>query len=337
VKAVLSDGTVVTREVNLEKSSGNYYLKGHTDGAVVGDTTSSQTDVETFAGNMVNSIYTYTLTDSTITLDPVTAAPAAATDRAVSTTYTNGIGALTQNTNYYNVGNVATLIDANTVFVAYNADKSTAALYTGSANLPASVTSETGANGQGYAVLKTSTDSANIGTASVVFLTTAAGLSASGSSYAYVVTSDVTVTLASDGSKVYNYTAYKAGDVSGSASLTLTSTSELNTGSNPNGLYSYTDNNEIGSLLASSATTDFSPVATGLYIYGYLQVQGNQLLVLNSAKGSVLYAFNITSDTQATFLNGLTEVDGSHAGFVAVVEKSGGRGSDVSGYYVTNS
>jgi hypothetical protein len=294
---------------------------------------------------MLNRIYTYTLTDSTITLDPI---DPAGSGNGVNKTYTNAVGALTQSTNYYS-GTTNTLMDANTIFISYNANKSTAAVYTGSANLPSSVAAEhttTVANdnlgtatngatyGYGYAVLKTSSSDGQLGTASVVFLTTRSGLSASASNYAYVVTSDVTVTLASDGSTVYNYTAYKAGDVSGSASLTLTSTTKLNTASNPNGLYSYTDNNEIGSLLADNTTV--ATVQNKLYFYGKLKVQGSTLLV-QDASGVTQAAFNITSDTQATFLNGLTEVDGTHYGFVAVVEKSGNIGSDVSGYYVTNS
>jgi hypothetical protein len=304
--------------------------------------------MNTFVSSVLaNKVLNYTLTDSTITLDPIDAATGS---NYVSKTYTTGIGALTQSTNYYATSNtgsdgyVATLVDSSTIFVTYNENKSTAAVYTGSASLPSSVkdqyangtaTNALGATyGYGYAVLKTSTGDATVGTASVVFLTTTTGLTASASNYAYVVASDVTVTLASDGSTVYNYAAYKAGDAAGTPSLTLTSSTKLPNGS-PNGLYSYTDNNEIGSNVASSSTTTLA-ADTDLYVYGYLKVLGNQLLVLDSAKGNILYAFNITSDTQSTFLNGLTELDGSHAGFVAVTEKSGKRGSDVAGYYVTD-
>jgi hypothetical protein len=349
VRAVLSDGTVVTRTISLEKVSaskaassngaltaGDYVLKDtnykvaeYNVSSVAGDTT--LTAFETLLKTGV-TVWNYSsLTDSSIALTSLNTVSAA---NAQSETYKATLSSIAKNTSLYIANSTNVLFDANTVFVVYNQNKTTAAVYTGAGSLPASVDASGTYPYSGYAVLKTSASNGQYGTASVVFLTTTNGLTADSSNYAYVVTSDVTTSLASDGGTVYNYKAYKAGDDATSPSLTLTSTTKLGTSAANNGLYSYTDDNVIGGLQSSASDTNFAD-DTDLYIYGSLTVIGTQLVVHDDTTNTNM-AFTINSDSLTTYLNGLTEIDRNY-GFVAINADGSVRGTTVSGIFVTNS
>jgi uncharacterized protein YbcV (DUF1398 family) len=351
VRAALADGTVVVRNVALEKVAsskvgqtigghtfvaGDYVLKG-TDIFVADNSTAApDATLTAFAASLVGNVYGYSALDANnITLTTLSAASAA---NAVSTSYTATLSTLKQNQNLYVSSGTNVLIDTTTTFVVFNRDKNTAAVYTGSANLPKSIeTPATAGDDTGYAVLKTGTSNAQYGSASVVFVSTSSGLTANSSSYAYVVANDVTTSLASDGSTVYNYSGYKAGDAAGSPSLTLTSSTKLTAG--VNGLYEYSDTNELNSTpVSTSSDTGFgpagSPSATDLYIYGQLTVVGSQLIVTDTTAGDSK-SFAITTDTQTSYFNGLTTIDG-HYGFVAVAADGGNRGSTVAGIFVTS-
>jgi hypothetical protein len=298
--------------VNLE--AGDYVIKGtniivynkNADGGTLAATAGNKavTDLAEAAKDMV---FGYTLSDKTIKFEPLTALPANETNTANDTTYSAALTTVTKDTTKYTVNtDKKVLADKNTKFVVYNADKKTATVYTGAANLPKAT------EDPGVAVLKTGTTS-NLGTASVVFIKTAEGLTADATKdYVYIDVTKYDRTIV-DGENKFVYTGTKA---DGSEFISAPG-DKLET----SGLYTYNEDNELDDELL--AGDQYKNVEKALTVSGdLLGYDGNY--------------YNITDSTKIVYVDeDLSKVDGNK-GFVVLTVKDGDATSNVEAIFVTS-
>ena len=332
-RVLLADGTVSVYNVALEKiktgdsrigtnsiAVNDYVVKGTTirifDAA--SDTLSSQITTKATAG-LKNKTFGYTINDSEIKLEVLTVLPADRTPTSNDTVYATTLtGNVTKDTTKYTANTDKTVLaDKNTKFVVYNQDKKTATVYTGTSSLPSTAT------GTGYAVLKTDTTS-NVGTASVVFVSTASGFTADATKdYVYIDATKWTETLV-DGSTKYIYTGTKADG----STITLAPGDKIGTGVAANsGLFTYDKDNKVNTTALADTTN--TTLTNTFYIYdATLEVTGGLVGV-----GTNYY--NITDSTKIVYIDSnLTEVNGN-GGFVVLAEKDGAATSDVAAIFIT--
>ena len=327
-RVLLADGTVKVVDVAIEKvktasaplAVGDYVVKGTTLKVFTKGSTTDAAGVTALATTAIKGkTFGYSLSSEKITLEVLADLPASGTAAAAETTYAATLSEnVTKDTTKYTANGKTVLADKNTKFVVYNADKKTATVYTGAANLP------TAATGTGYAVLKTnSTANSNLGTASVIFVSTATGYTADATDeYVYIDPTKYTTTLV-DGETKYIYTGTKAdGSEWTSAAGDQITANEAN-----KGLYTYDENNKVNTT-AKAITTDTSIVNT-YYLYdAALTVDGDLL-------GAGTGYYNITENTQVVYVDSdLSEVNGN-GGFVVLASKDGAATSDVAAIFVT--
>ena len=320
-RVLLADGTVAVYNVKLEKDkdTGDYTVKGtnvtvyDADDGVDGANNTSAT-VTTAAGALVNNVYGYGLSDGTITLESLTEYNGST---GADSVYVIGNDttplSIDKGTTSYTANSKTVLVDKNTVFVVYNAEDKVATLYTGAANLPSAIDSETN---NGYAVLKTGSN-ANIGTASVVFVNTTDGLAAdSTKDYVYIDATKWTETLV-NGETKYIYTGTKADGTT----ITLAPGDKIGTGvKTDSGLYTYDADNVVNT----------TKLAAGQYknAENALTVNGDLLGVSGSY-------YNITEKTQVVYVDdSLAEMNGNK-GFVVLAVENGDVTNDVEAVFVT--
>ena len=328
-RVLLADGTVKVVDVAIEKvktasgslAVGDYVVKGTTLMVFDNGTTTNAAGVTTLATTAINNkTFGYSLSSEKITLEVLADLPASGTAAAVETTYAATLtGNVTKDTTKYTANTDKTVLaDKNTKFVVYNADKKTAAVYTGAANLP------TAATGTGYAVLKTnSTANSNLGTASVIFVSTATGYTADATDeYVYIDPTKYTTTLV-DGETKYIYTGTKADG----SEWTSAAGDQITDNAANKGLYTYDENNKVNTT-AKAITTNTTIVNT-YYLYdATLTVDGDLL-------GAGTGYYNITENTKVVYVDSdLSEVNGN-GGFVVLASKDGAATSDVAAIFVT--
>ena len=327
-RVLLADGTVKVVDVAIEKvktasgslAVGDYVVKGTTLKVFTKGSTTDAAGVTALATTAIKGkTFGYSLSSEKITLEVLADLPASGTAAAAETTYAATLSEnVTKDTTKYTANGKTVLADKNTKFVVYNADKKTATVYTGAANLP------TAATGTGYAVLKTnSTANSNLGTASVIFVSTATGYTADATDeYVYIDPTKYTTTLV-DGETKYIYTGTKADG----SEWTSAAGDQITDNAANKGLYTYDENNKVNTT-AKAITTDTTIVNT-YYLYdATLTVDGDLL-------GAGTGYYNITENTQVVYVDSdLSEVNGN-GGFVVLASKDGAATSDVAAIFVT--
>ena len=327
-RVLLADGTVKVVDVAIEKvktasaplAVGDYVVKGTTLKVFTKGSTTDAAGVTALATTAIKGkTFGYSLSSEKITLEVLADLPASGTAAAAETTYAATLSEnVTKDTTKYTANGKTVLADKNTKFVVYNADKKTATVYTGAANLP------TAATGTGYAVLKTnSTANSNLGTASVIFVSTATGYTADATDeYVYIDPTKYTTTLV-DGETKYIYTGTKADG----SEWTSAAGDQITDNAANKGLYTYDENNKVNTT-AKAITTDTTIVNT-YYLYdAALTVDGDLL-------GAGTGYYNITENTQVVYVDSdLSEVNGN-GGFVVLASKDGAATSDVAAIFVT--
>ena len=323
-RVLLADGTVKVVDVAIEKvktassslAVGDYVVKGTTLKVFTKGSTTDAAGVTTLATTAIKGkTFGYSLSSEKITLEVLADLPASGT--AAETTYAATLSEnVTKDTTKYTANGKTVLADKNTKFVVYNADKKTATVYTGAANLP------TAATGTGYAVLKTNS-TANLGTASVIFVSTATGYTADATDeYVYIDPTKYTTTLV-DGETKYIYTGTKADG----SEWTSAAGDQITANEADKGLYTYDENNKVNTT--AKATTANTSIVNTYYLYdASLTVDGDLL-------GADTGYYNITENTQVVYVDSdLSEVNGN-GGFVVLASKDGAATSDVAAIFVT--
>ena len=320
-------GTTSSNQINSSNvtfAAGDYVIEGT---AIclydANDSHNGSATVAAAAGELKTNTYGYTVSDKTIKLEGLTAA---SSSNAVDTVYSASLGnVVKKNVTSYSASSTTVLADQNTKFVVYNAEKKTAVVYTGAANLPSAIDKQNSGNGgTGYAVLKTGS-SKQIGTASVIFVATASGLSAEATNnYVYINKDEFSNTW--NGEKTI--VSYEGIAADGSK-VTVTTDSKLGA----SGLYTY-DENKVLNTTALATTSTITPALTATYIYdATLTVNGNLLGV--TMTGSAETYYNITDNTQIVYVNDtLSEVNGN-GGFVVREVKDGAATNNVAAIFVT--
>jgi hypothetical protein len=328
-RLLLSDGTVVDRSVALTKTNGTWYLTGD-DSVSFGSSFANDAAVAAAAGVLTGNAFTYSLTDTQVTLKRV-----ATMDRGNNTT--NSVVSVAsdsnikKNTNSYaaNGGANTVLVNNSTKFVVYSPTPNTAVVYTGSANLPNALTTS---NLPGVFVAKTNdgnnSENTTIATASVVFIeTSGAALTADVNNvYAYVTPDKVYQSL--DGNTTnYVYTATLADG----STVELTSTTPITTA----GIYTY---NESTKVLTTSAlaTVNGAGVASGTDITNGRIIYDNNVSVVGSLVQVNGSYYSITSDTKTVFIDeNLGEVNNNGGYFVLDTDSSGSPTENVAAIFIT--
>ena len=336
-RIMLADGTLGVYTIDVEKlktgdarigttsandsvtlAAGDYVVKGTNICVYDTGATITAAAVTGLADYMETKAFGYTMSSDTIKLETLTALPGEDTDTSNDTVYAATLSSVTKDTTKYKANNDKTVLaDKNTKFVVYNANKKTVAVYTGSSNLP------TAATGDGYAVMKTgSTD--KLGTASVVFISTASGFSADATKdYVYIDATKFSETLV-DGETKYVYT----GTYADGATVELAPGNKIGTGDvSDSGLFTYDENKKVNTT--ALATISSTSVANTYYLYDATLVVSGDLLGAGDAY------YNITEDTQVVYINSdLSEVNGN-GGFVVLAEKDGAATSNVAAIFIT--
>ena len=327
-RVLLADGTVKVVDVAIEKvktasaplAVGDYVVKGTTLKVFTKGSTTDAAGVTALATTAIKGkTFGYSLSSEKITLEVLADLPASGTAAAAETTYAATLSEnVTKDTTKYTANGKTVLADKNTKFVVYNADKKTATVYTGAANLP------TAATGTGYAVLKTnSTANSNLGTASVIFVSTATGYTADATDeYVYIDPTKYTTTLV-DGETKYIYTGIKADG----SEWTSAAGDQITDNAANKGLYTYDENNKVNTT--AKATTANTSIVNTYYLYdASLTVDGDLL-------GAGTGYYNITENTKVVYVDSdLSEVNGN-GGFVVLASKDGAATSDVAAIFVT--
>ena len=325
-RVLLADGTVKVVDVAIEKvktasgslAVGDYVVKGTTLKVFTKGSTTDAAGVTALATTAIKGkTFGYSLSSEKITLEVLADLPASGTAAAAETTYAATLSEnVTKDTTKYTANGKTVLADKNTKFVVYNADKKTATVYTGAANLP------TAATGTGYAVLKTNS-TANLGTASVIFVSTATGYTADATDeYVYIDPTKYTTTLV-DGETKYIYTGTKADG----SEWTSAAGDQITANEADKGLYTYDENNKVNTT--AKATTANTSIVNTYYLYdASLTVDGDLL-------GAGTGYYNITENTKVVYVDSdLSEVNGN-GGFVVLASKDGAATSDVAAIFVT--
>jgi hypothetical protein len=275
------------------------------------DVTVSDPTFRTNVGTILNGkAFTYTLTDSQITLKSINSWNSAngATPNTVYTAAANV--QIEKNKNSYTFGGNTLLTDNSTKFVVYSGSPNTAVVYTGSANLPTTIS---GSTNLGYFVVKSNdatTATTNVATASVVFINRGAAAEAltstNTSNYAYVDINKYVQTLV-DGTTNYVYTATKADG----STIELTSTTSVGS----NGIYTYSDSNVLNTTPLAYNTGNTNTQDSGRIVYDTnVTVSGS--LVAIEVNGVTGY-YSITNDTQIVYIDdNLGEVNNNGGFFV---------------------
>jgi hypothetical protein len=316
-RVVLSDGTVVDRAVALSKASNGTWSVKNTSVTIGTSTTISagggSSYVDTQAAALEGNAYTYTLTDSQITLKSVTGWAGNTDTNTVYTLKPTTNTQIVKNQNSYSIDGKTVLVDNSTKFVIYSGNPNTAVVYTGSANLPSTIS---GSNNYGYFVVKSEdvdTGTTNRGTASVVFINRGANdaLTATNSSnYAYVSTTKFVQTLV-DGTTNYVYTATKADG----STIELTSTTQIDY----NGIYTYSDSNVLNTTALADTTATNTRTDSDRIIYDTNVSVSGSLVEINvdPTDATVTGFYSITSDTQIVYIDdNLGEVNNNGGFFV---------------------
>ena len=346
-RVLLADGTVAVRNIAVKKLSASDVASGgaYASGGTFGSTSSNQINsanvtfaagdyvidgtaicvydasgrsngsatVTAAAGGLVNNTFGYTVSSETVKLEGLKALPTNTSSTVNDTVYAATITSISKDTTKYTVNTDKTVLaDKNTKFVVYNQDKKTATVYTGSSNLP------TAATGTGYAVLKTGTTD-KLGTASVVFMSTANGFAADATTdYVYIDATKYSETLV-DGETKYIYTGTKADGTT----ITLAPGNKIGTGiASDSGLFTYDKDNKVNTTKLSG----------GQYVNTESALTVNEDNTLLGVSGSY---YNITDSTKIVYIdNNLAEVNGNK-GFVVLTVKDGNPTSDVEAIFVT--
>ena len=336
-RIMLADGTLGVYTIDVEKlktgdarigttsandsvtlAAGDYVVKGTNICVYDAGSTSTATAVTGLADYMETKAFGYTMSSDTIKLETLTDLPANSSATSNDTVYAATLSSVTKDTTKYTANTDKTVLaDKNTKFVVYNANKKTVAVYTGSSNLP------TAATGTGYAVMKTGS-TRNLGTASVVFISTASGFSADATKdYVYIDATKFSETLV-DGETKYVYT----GTYADGTTVELAPGDKIGTGvASDSGLFTYDENKKVNTT--ALATTSSTSVTNTYYLYDATLVVSGDLL----GAGSDYY--NITEDSQVVYINSdLSEVNGN-GGFVVLAEKDGAATSNVAAIFIT--
>jgi hypothetical protein len=338
LKVVLADGSVKTYALKLTKLTSSSTLVGtdklvkytaantteKMDGAA-GDYVIAGTNVCVYGGSVVtkdqvnffaqsNGIVGYTLSDSTISVETLTAADTNMTEgsayyEATADNVAYGKTSVTANS-------VTTLFNSATKYVIYNSTTGTATVYTGTTGLPTTATDIDGCK-----VVMTGSSNAAIGTATIVYATVASGFTASTTSYAYIDKDACTESLSS-GTTTYSYT----GNLADGTTVTLTTTSKLTT----NGLYEYASDKTIGTQVCADSNTSLNAT---YYVYdATLAVTGSLLGV--TVGGTETY-YNITSATKVVYIDSTKSAVNGNKGYVVLKATSTGAAStDVAAIYI---
>ena len=310
VRAVLSDGTVGVYKVALTKDSAGAYTITKLGTSVP---TTDAAAVKGVADALVDKNYGYTLSETTITLEGLTAATSAnfTTGAVYEVGSLSGLGTGVTSATASSISKTV-LVNAATKYVVYDSDKKTATVYTGNSGLPANTTGLSGdaivtANGTGTA------------TASVIFVTSGTVGTATVQDYVYVDHTKYATIL--DGTETkFVYTGTKADG----STIDLTATSTLTA----DGLYTYTEKKTVAAanLLCTTTNTTITKV---LYVYdATLTVSGTMV----EAGGTY---YNITDDTQIVYINSeLSEVN-DNGGYVVLAANNGQATKNVAAIFVT--
>ncbi len=327
VKVVLADGSVKTCDVKLTEltaAKSNCVYGGASYDAAIGDYiidgtnicvyktgSSDAAAVNTEIGRLAKTVVGYSISNNVISMNTLdTASGAMTADSAyVDTTVdglTNGVTSLTGSSSD------TALFNNSTVFVVYNPDKGTAAVYTGRDSLPSTTLN-------GAKVVMTALGTTT-GLAKVAFISTNS-LVTDTASYVYIDATAYTESL-NNGTTTYTYTGTKADGTT----ITLTKSSMLGSGvAADSGLYLYNTDNTIGSQVCATTTT--TPV--DFYVYDATLTLSNNILNAGDAY------YNVTSNTKIVYINSsLSEVNGN-GGYVVLASKNGAATSDVAAIYVT--
>jgi hypothetical protein len=337
VRLILEDGTIVDRTVELEKltagdtritnsngtlEAGNYVVKGT---SLKVDNSGTDSDAaDSVSQALLNKVCGYSLSDTSVTLSPVTEASTA--DGVANTVYSMDYTAntLVKNQNSYGEYGKTALMNNNTDFVIYNKDTGATSVYTGSANLPTAVNNTTMDDVK--IVYKTSspgTGSTNVtsGNALVVFATySGTAITADASNYAYVDTANYVSTL-SNGTTTYVYT----GVLPDSTTVELSSTTLYQNA----GIYTYTDNN----VISAAVSTETNPSTSARYNY-VTSFGGTDGYVIVTIDGVTNY-YAITSDTLVVYVNENAGTVTNNGGFYVLEVSNGSTTNNVAAIYVT--
>ena len=308
-KVILADGTVAVYPVALDKDddSGDYTVASYkkTDGsAVTIYDKSANTDTsgaQSAADELKTKVVGYTISDGKITFENLKALPdGAAAESTVYGVTAAQVAKINKSTSYTidMTTDKTVLVDAKTVYVAYNTTSGKTSVYTGLDALPKSVAAlntNTGATAYGL-VMKTGT-TANTGVASVVFFTVSSNLTADATDKYVYVTNDLQQVVV-DGKNKNQYTAYAA---DGTTSKVISSANSIEAG-----IYEPNKDNEIGS----------SKKTGNLLKYGAMTVDGNMV-----KSGDVWYY--MTDDTKVVYVDDdLSEIDGNQGVIILVKDTS---------------
>jgi hypothetical protein len=336
-RLILEDGTIVDRTVEVEKLTagdtrlggtlavGDYVIKGTSIEIATGSDSAAATSVQTA---MRYKAFGYSMSGNNVTLASVQAVTAVGTATAPNGTYSVSIDTqLTRNNNVYSSNGKTVFIGTDTVFVIYNSSNNTTSVYTGAANLPSTINNTSlssvvavyKANSSG-----TGASSVDSGTALVVYgyNGTQNALAAEASNYAYVDSSKYVSTLA-DGVTSYVYTATLA-----DGTTVELSSSTLYTAS---GIYTYDDNNKIGSAAVTASTPN--TLKDYRYIYSDTISNDNGFVSL-TVDGATGY-YTITSDTQIVYINENAGAVNGNGGFIVLQRDNGNTTNNIAAIFVT--
>lgn len=273
--------------------------------------------VDTAVGTLAD-VYGYTLSGSTISVQPLTAIPAG--DMTTGSVYFDtSVDDLYYGKTTGSADNAKTaLIGSGTVYVVFDSAAGTAALYTGSTGLPTTVTSNDANDLDGTNVVMTA-NATTTGTANYVFVTVSGGLTvATTTNYVYINSAVFGTSLNSDGATVYTYTGTKADGTT----VSLTSTGDA---LNVAGVYTYTTSNTVADANLKAQDTDADP--TDGYGYDTLTVTGD----LVEVDGSY---YNITSATQIVYIDSTKATVDGNLGYVVLASNNGALTNNVATIYI---
>ena len=287
-RVMLNDGTVATYEVKLEevKEAGNntavgdWIIKGiSSDGAgqysvlAYDKDSGMNTDaINTWYDNNLERkvVYGYSVSNGVITFDEQKLFTT--TGLAEDDVITANISGIAKNTISYTVGGDAIVTNQNTEFVVYNAKDKTAAVYTGSNNLPEFAV---GTNGVAVGTVGSNVDRV---TASYVFINTASGVEASGTEEYVYIDSTKFVEVGSGDDVVYEYT----GTYADGTTVTLTTDDKADVSAT--GLYEVNEGNEVGDAInLTTANDEFLTEADLTLADGILSVEGGDSYYMTDA------------------------------------------------------
>ena len=277
-----SAGTLsgITTEANKD-----LVIKGITDGTgkyfIVYDDSKYQTELGGGAADTVNTdaqllgavkdavlnqVFAYTISGTTITLANVTTASGAMASETVYQIPTSTED-VAKGTISYTGGGATGLATANTTYVVYRTDKKTATVYTGASNLPTSLAGMT-VKGDVVLTSNTTTTTTATGVANVIFVQVGGAVAADRDSWVYIDPSQYVVTKVGDTNK-YTYT----GIAQDGSEVELAPSSKIADEANE-GIFLYDKDKVVGTTaLAVEGTADGTKTGTAggaaanLYVY----------------------------------------------------------------------